>query len=392
MARILFAWELGGALGHVAKLRPIAEELYRLGHEIHLVANGAVPSWAMSGIPVTSWPIPVEEPRHTRSSDVRTYADVLRNVGFGNPETLATRLRAWQSLLRQIEPRTIVANASPTPLLAARGWKIPTVVLGTGYDVPPASYPLPELRFWDRQPIEQLRDNEDAVVTTINKVLRTVGAPPLACLRDLFESTTSVLCTVKELDHYRDRTAASYIGNISRLPGDQVPWPIVDGPRVFAYLKPFPELPKLLEQLQRRQIPTLIYGPSLPSEMATHYGSRGLRFTQHAIDPTYIARTAALAITNAGHGLALEMLLAGVPLLCFPLFLEQYIVARNVEATGAGKICSPWGTDRIARVLDALLDAPSHTKAAKDFARRYAHLDPIAQSAALAAQIDALTA
>ena len=36
MARIHFAWELGNGLGHVARLKPLAVELARRGHEVSM--------------------------------------------------------------------------------------------------------------------------------------------------------------------------------------------------------------------------------------------------------------------------------------------------------------------------------------------------------------------
>ena len=40
MARILLAWELGGGLGHVTRLEPLARELVRQGHDVKLFTSG----------------------------------------------------------------------------------------------------------------------------------------------------------------------------------------------------------------------------------------------------------------------------------------------------------------------------------------------------------------
>jgi len=39
MARILFAWELGGGAGHVAPFYPIAQSLIAAGHELTLAVR-----------------------------------------------------------------------------------------------------------------------------------------------------------------------------------------------------------------------------------------------------------------------------------------------------------------------------------------------------------------
>jgi UDP-N-acetylglucosamine:LPS N-acetylglucosamine transferase len=392
MARILFTWELGGALGHLTSIRSLADHLLQLGHEIHLaVRNTIFVAETMHGLAVTFHAIPNwRTPKTPLVNPVHTFAHVLHNVGYRDSDELATLLRSWQSILHRVKPHLMVCEASPTALLAARGSGIPIVHVGTGYAVPPESYPLPDICFWNPADPESSRSDEDALTSNINRALDAIGSPPLLRLPDLFDAKLTALWTVKELDHYRNRSTDNYVGSIAQLPGDQPPWPAVSGPRVFAYLKPFPELPQLLQQLQRRRVCALIYGPTLPPEIATRFHSENLHFTAKPINISYVSRSAALAITNAGHSLALEMLLAGVPLLCFPILLEQHVLARNIDALGGGKYCSPWRSDRIGKSLDALLDEPSYKAFAQAFANRYSRLQASEQAASLAARISAL--
>jgi UDP-N-acetylglucosamine:LPS N-acetylglucosamine transferase len=392
MARILFTWELGGALGHLASFRLLMEHLQQLGHEIHLAAsNPTAAARALQDLAVAvhaapgwrSGPIPLINPVHT-------YAHVLHNVGYHDSNQLITHLRAWQSTLRDIKPQVLVCEASPTVLLAARGGGIPTVLLGTGFGVPPITYPLADLCFWNPAQPNTLRRDEDTLTSVINRALTAVGNAPLSRLHDIFDVDLTALWTVKELDHYRNRLTDNYVGSVAQLPGEHTPWPGTSSLRVFAYLKPFPELPQLLQHLKRRSVSTLLYGPSLPRDIITRYHGGNLHFTQTLVDIAYVSQSAALAITNAGHNLSLEMLLAGVPLLSFPLLLEQHVLARNIDSLGAGKYCSPWRSDRIGSTLDALLDEPSFSQVAQTFATRYAHLNATTQAKALAARIEAL--
>jgi len=60
VARIHFAWELGNGLGHVARLKPLAVELARRGHEVSmslrdLVATRAL--WLPLDIPCVQAPV-----------------------------------------------------------------------------------------------------------------------------------------------------------------------------------------------------------------------------------------------------------------------------------------------------------------------------------------------
>jgi UDP:flavonoid glycosyltransferase YjiC (YdhE family) len=191
------------------------------------------------------------------------------------------------------------------------------------------------------------------------------------------------------LDAYSDRPLDSYVGEVARLPGLQMDWPSSPGKRVFAYLKSFPELLQLLALLRQREVSALIYAPGLPHALIKQYQCERLRFADRPVNVSYVLSTASLVITH-GHGLTLQALQAGVPVLCFPLLLEQHIIARRVDALGVGSFCSPWGSDRIARTLDALLGDEKITQQAQAFARRHAHLDPDTQATRLAARIAAL--
>jgi UDP:flavonoid glycosyltransferase YjiC (YdhE family) len=389
MARILFTWELGGALGHLAIIRTLAEHLHASGHRLHLATpNPKAAAWTMRDLPVEFHAAPTWHPRRTQPVErVHSYAHILHNVGYGHRQTLAAHLRAWQSLVRAIEPHVLVCETSPTALLAVRGSGMATVQIGTGFGIPPQSYPLPDFRFWDLAATGALRRDEDTLTGIVNAALSDAGGGTLTHLHEIFETALTAVCGVRELDPYRDRVTDCHVGSIGRLPGQQPSWPPGAAARVFAYLKPFPELPQLLQALQRRKVHALIYGPSLPREVVTRYRSNELQFVAEPVDVDHASRTASLAITNAGPGVTLQALCGGVPVLCFPLLLEQHVLARNIDAQGLGRFCSPWGSDRIAATLDALLDDPGFTRRAAEFAARHADLDPGVQAARLAARI-----
>jgi UDP:flavonoid glycosyltransferase YjiC (YdhE family) len=394
MARILFCWELGGASGHLAIIQTVAERLHALGHELHLAATRAnmdrAAVFRASALPMTFHAMPAwrHSPRATR--DVRTFAHILRNVGYSDPHQLAFQLRTWKTLLRTVRPDVLVCETSPTALLAAKDMDIATVVIGSGFSIPPRVYPLPDLRFWDPADARALGNDEDELTATINNTLAAAGEAPLSRLRDLFEATHTAICSVPELDTYSARPVERYVGEMLKLPGIQPPWP--DAPkRVFAYLKTFPELSRFLgELLRRRDVCATIYAPGVPRSVIDPYRCARVCFVDQPVDVGYILRSASLVVTH-GHGLTTQALRAGIPVLSFPLLLEQYILARRVSALGAGDLCSPWKSERIGTTLDALLEENSaFAQRAQQLASRYAHLDPASQSTQLAAHIGAL--
>lgn len=394
MARILFCWELGGALGHLAVIQTLVERLHASGHELHLAATRAkmareaidiASRMSIAFHDVPSWRQPRQAVR-----DVRTYGHILRNVGYADPTQLTFQLRTWKTLLRNLRPDVLVCETSPTALLAARGMNIATVVIGTGFSIPPRSYPLPDLQSWDPVDPRLLGSDEDELTATINRTLAASGDAPLSRLHDLFEAVSTAICSVPELDPYSARPLDCYVGEMASLPGMKPQWPADAPKRVFAYLKTFPELSQFLrELLRRRDLCAMIYAPGAPRELIDPYRCARICLVEQPVDVSYILRSASLVATH-GHGLTLQALRAGVPALSFPLVLEQHVLARKVAALGAGDFCSPWGSDRIGRTLEALLENPSFTQRAQQFASRYANLDPVSQATQLASRIGAL--
>lgn len=394
MARILFCWELGGALGHLAIIQTLAERLHALGHELHLaatremVARATTNSSSSMGIAFHAMPAWQHSPAVVRN--VRTYGHILRNLGYDEPRRLASQLHSWKSLLRTLRPDVLVCESSPTALLGARGMDIPTVLIGTGFSIPPRSYPLPDLRSWDPADPHSLGEDENELTAAINGTLAAAGDAPLSRLHDVFEATCTAICSVPELDAYGARPVDRYVGEMARLPGLRVSWPPHAAKRVFAYLKTFPELSQFLrELLRRRDVYATIYGPGLPRALIDPYRCDRVRFVEQPVDVSCILRSASLVVTH-GHVLTLQALRAGVPVLSFPLVLEQYVLARRVAALGAGDFCSPWGSDRIGKTLAALLENPAFAQRAQEFASQYAHLDADTQATHLATRVSAL--
>ncbi|NIL96491.1 MAG: hypothetical protein GTO62_04940, partial [Planctomycetales bacterium] len=61
-------------------------------------------------------------------------------------------------------------------------------------------------------------------------------------------------------------------------------WPSGEGKRVFAYLKPFPALPKLLAMLNQLGCPAIVYGDAIPGAVRQRYRSETLQFEDQRLD------------------------------------------------------------------------------------------------------------
>ena len=101
MATILFAWELGGGMGHISQLVPLARGLQSVGHRI-VVALREVPRAAglLDNSGITLLQSPYKPPAGPASiATPRTFAHVLWNAGFGERAELQVLTEAWGNLL-----------------------------------------------------------------------------------------------------------------------------------------------------------------------------------------------------------------------------------------------------------------------------------------------------
>jgi len=151
MPNTLIAWEMGGGLGHVGPLRAVAAELARRGHTVRVAAaNGALCERALPGVEVVPCPrLPVAE-RLLRVPC--TLADVLHDSGYASRERVVDAVGRWLALLDRVRADLLLADYSPTAMLATRGRRTPTAVIGSGFVCPRDLAPLPSLHGVVREP------------------------------------------------------------------------------------------------------------------------------------------------------------------------------------------------------------------------------------------------
>ncbi len=373
-SNVLLVWELGGALGHVARLAPIARHLRETGREVRMAL--ALPPRA-GRVPegVDLLPVPVMPPTREPLTQPVSMADVLYNAGVCERDRLAGQVRTWRGLFSLAAPDAVVLDYSPTALLALQGMDIPVVQVGTGFACPPAVSPLPDLRDWQDHYPDRIRATEARVLAALNAQLESQRQPGLACVGELFGRVrANVLATFPELDHYPDHERGEYWGTWSGDGGTPPAWPDGDGPRVFAYLKPFRGLHRVLDELAARGLPSVVHvGGGFDGR---RWQQTPVRVSAEPLDMAAVARDCDIAITNAGHGTTAAMLLAGVPLLQMPIQVEQYHNARATERIGAGIHVTLGDRESFSTALDRLLNEPAYRAAAAAFARRHADHDP----------------
>ena len=321
--------------------------------------------------------------------------DVLHNTGFGDVETLDVLCGAWRNLLDAVEPDMLVCDHAPMALLASRWRQLRRVVVGTGFTVPPAVSPWPDLRYWSETNAADptLQRDEKQIAANVNALLDRHRLPGVANLAAIYEADATFLMTFQELDHYPERIDGSYCGTwIPR--GEAAPeWPEGKGPRLFGYLKP-PEagwqLREFLGFLRELRLPTLVYMAGGERDWLKKMETPRLRFTFQPIDVRQTASQCDIAILHGNAGSVAAFLLHGVPQLNLPLFLEQTILSRRVVEMGAGLIANPNRPEQMAARLTVMLHDNRYRKAAAAFAGRYAHYDQEQSMGTMLSQIQEL--
>lgn len=387
LARILFTWELGAGFGHLARLRPLAESLSRAGHQIFLALRDlkhAATFFDTASVTLLQAPYKGAPPERPITA-ARTFADILHNVGYDRPAELYALTLAWRALLDLIQPEMVVYDHSPTALLASRDRSWIKVTAGTGFCIPPDMFPLADLRPWMYPDTAALVDRETRILGHMNEVLDLNSAPPLERITQLYSETDEqALLTFPEIDHYGARDRARYWGIWESSWGAPPDWPAGNGPRVFAYLKPFRHLPHLLQELAARKWPTLLYAPDVPARWREAAEGAALRFVDRPLDISHTLRQCDFAVLNGTHGVTAQALLAGVPTLHFPVVLEQLLLAKRVQLLGAGLVDEGVDEMSIASYLDQLASEAKFRQQATAFSARYQFLDATDQYQRLA--------
>lgn len=375
--RILLAWELGLNLGHLARLQPLAVRFKQQGHNLIAAVRdvqAAVRVFGALDIPLFQAPHATNEIRVDHASS--SYPNILRSQGWGSPGGLWGLVQCWVNLFRLTKPDLIIADHAPTAVLAAQILGIEVVQIGNGFELPPLTNPLPCLPEATEIPTEQLIQTENQIVESVNQVHSRFGVGSIRHLAELFTQTPRFLVCFAELDHYGSRARETYWGPL--LPtdsGTSVAWPRGGGPRIFVYIAlSSHEATTIIRGLASRDARIVCVAPKLSlNEREQLHAEANICFAERA-NLAELASTADLCLSHGAEGTVTTFLLAGVPQLIRPPYLEGYVAARRVEQLDAGLLLRGQLTPEVVAItLDAMLSDPGYRTAALNFAKKYRH-------------------
>jgi len=344
MSRIAFVWELGTSYGHISLLLPFARKLRQRGHDVVLVLRELHNANAILGDEIPILQAPIWLPRLTGLPEPPlNYSEILMRYGYFDADGLAGLVSAWRSLFALHGSDVIVADHSPTALLASRSMGLAATTLGSGFYVPPRQTPMPNMRAWLNVPRNRLENSDVLVLDNMNMVLATHKIKPLASVGELFDIAENFLCTFAEMDHYPQREPARYWGACWNMEmGQEVAWPDGEGKRVFVYLNPQSrDFAKVLEAIAALGLRAIVCAPGISDNQRWLYESPCIIVSAKPFRLDRLLADCDLAIGYAGHAMTAGMLMACVPLLLLPGHLEQFLLAARVEAMGAGIAVNP---------------------------------------------------
>ena len=353
MPQALLGWELGGGLGHFARLRPIAARLLAAGWKVHLASPRRGSAACMFRDLAGRWPgeltlgpapraAPAAEPIATD-----TLADVLALHGYGETDRLLSVAAGWQRLLDRLTPELIVADYTPALCLVARG-QARLVTIGSGFTVPPLVDPLPPIRPWDEAVPDISLERERRVLAVCTAIARANGLQRPECVAALLHGDATFPCCLPLLDPYgRRRMVPTHMAYADAIPRAPVPWGERPSRSVLVYLPDQHPLTAVLGQCLTDHL-----RPASPAG--------------YAADLSQAVAAARLVVHHGGLGTAQAALLAGTPQLILPTHLEDHITARALTRLGVAVALSatgPTSPEQITQALRVLRAEPVATAA-----------------------------
>ncbi len=342
MSNFLFTWELGSNSGHIAEILPIAKLLKKRGHTVNLLFREIheINLNDLNNIPVFQAPIWLANLSGLPENPI-SLPEVLLYCGYHQEIYLTKMVDVWCNTLKKFNPDVLIANYSPTAILASRIINLPVVTIGTGFYTPPQLNPLPSARPWLKNVEQRLLDSDNRVTRTINSVLNHFSSESITSCADLFNVNKNLFLTYPELDHFQNREANQrndFVGPIFAMSkGSKVAWPEDTNVKVFVYLRPdFRDLALIIKSLSELNYKVIAVIPGLSKPDKEKFDSNNVQIFTESIQLDSVVDDCDLAIGYGGHGLTSAMLLSNVPQVMFPLNLEQFLLAQRIESLGAG--------------------------------------------------------
>lgn len=369
--RVIFCWEVGEHRGHVQPYLALLAALAESGWDVALALRNTsvVDASIRKRWPVFQAPACMNEFTGI-APDPANHTEVYLGFGFAHLGTLAGLVAGWRAIFASWRPGLVLANYAPTAQLAAHASGIPTVRIGTGFECPPASRRPPTLQPWKPELDARLERAETLALRSANGVLKECGVPPCESLSAVLHGVPTLLATVPEFDEFPNRSGPhEYLGSLSGAsPGGIDPNRDFD---LFGYLRVgHPRTAEVMAAIAAMGRTAFVYMPDATESQCLSWTGATLTVSREPADLGRLLPRVRAVVCYASHGMALDALLAGKPMLLLPTHSEQQRTADRVAALGAGIVIDSRGRDRkVASALRRVLEDGALQAAAESFAR-----------------------
>lgn len=396
MSRTLLIWEWGAGLGHIAKLAGLGRALSQQDRGDIWYACKALHVMAPPDLASRTLMAPRLRPHVERIYKPRTFTDTLFNGGFGSVDTLNIAIRAWRDLYELVRPDLMVFEFAPLALLAARGFPARKVQFGTGWHIPPGGDVIPDYRHFPINNPASAVSHQSRLLANANSALEESDLPLLSRLPELFEDVDlTLLATKAELDHFDRPERTEYSGSISSGISHRTTaqWPDCRTPRILAYVKPFPALRELLHALASGPYSVVVHAAGEAYQVARHFAGPRISIHKNPIR-LHSGFPPDLVVSHGGHGMIMESLMNGIPMLLLPQHQEQRINACNAMVIGASQTIDADDesqySEQFLATIEKLLECAAYRESAERFARKYSQAGPQARTLAVVEKIAGL--
>ncbi|MCW5605779.1 MAG: UDP-glucuronosyltransferase, partial [Burkholderiales bacterium] len=116
MSRILFAWEIGKGIGHLAPFRPVAERLLARGHELTAAVRDLHSANAVFGslaVRLVQAPF-CDRTYNGLAEPPLNYAEILMRFGYLDNGMLSALIRGWRGLIEMSGADLLIADHAPS--------------------------------------------------------------------------------------------------------------------------------------------------------------------------------------------------------------------------------------------------------------------------------------
>jgi hypothetical protein len=350
VARILLCWELGTDYQHLLSLQPVARYYQSKGYDVWIAGRDVTKLKRLfSDLKVNV----VQAPYADSSAELglekqapRSYADFLRRCGYHHADALSGLVSAWRTLFDFIKPDLLLCDHAPTALLASRGLSflrrpVPKVAVGMPFSVPDDNRPAGVFFAGDLAKNDIIL-YEDDLVKVINKVCIEFSIARIDNLADLFSDLEKcIFQTYSELDHYGYRSAdqrfkTSYVGATVPDFSEPAVFPHFKGPKIYCHVKGSAETSILLKTLQAIECSAIVLIDGIPDAIIDAHRSRHILYVDKPVNMQEVLDNTTFAVLNGSINSVSLFMKAGIPVALFPLNIEQFLMAKRVEALNAG--------------------------------------------------------